>query len=206
MVITYHNASFFKVSFGDTTVAFNPISKDSKLKQTRFGVDAALISTNHPDFNGVENVTHGDKKPFVVSGPGEYEVKKVTVLGFETETKYDGKESINTVYLVTLEGMKLCFLGALNNEKLPQEALEVIENIDILFTPIGGKGTLDATKAHELSVKLGASLVIPMLYEDTSLKVFLKEEGAEGTKPVDKLTVKKKDLEGKEGEIVVFKS
>ncbi len=36
-----------------------------------------------------------------------------------------------------------------------------------------------------------------------ALKVFLKESGAEGT-PLEKLTLKKKDLEGKEGEIVVL--
>lgn len=206
MVITYQGASFFKITFGDTTLAFNPISKKSKLKQARFGADIALISTNHPDCNGVENVDRGDKKLFIVSGPGEYEVKKVTVLGFGTETEYGDKNSINTIYLVTLEGMRLCFLGTLNNEKLPHEAFEAIDGIDILFTPIGGEGSLDASGAHKIAVKLGAHLVIPMLYNEKSLKNFLKEEGAEETKSIEKLTVKKKDLEGKENEVVVFKS
>jgi len=40
--------------------------------------------------------------------------------------------------------------------------------------------------------------------EKDALKKFLKEEGAEGQGPVDKLTLKKKDLEGKEGEVVVL--
>lgn len=206
MVITYHNASFFKVSFGDTTLAFNPISKDSKLKQSRFGADIALVSTNHPDCNGIENVTHGDKEPFVVDGAGGYEVKKVTILGFGSETQYGGKKGINTIYLITLEGMKVCFLGTLSDGRLPQEALEVIDSVDILFVPIGGEGTIDSSTAHELSVKIGAHFVIPMLYDEKALKSFLKEDGSEGVKAIDKLTVKQKDLEGKENEIVVLKS
>jgi hypothetical protein len=81
MVITYLGADFFKVQFGDITIAVNPISKESKLKQARFGADIALVSANHPDLNGVDMVSHGDKKPFVISGPGEYEIKGVFIKG-----------------------------------------------------------------------------------------------------------------------------
>jgi hypothetical protein len=38
------------------------------------------------------------------------------------------------------------------------------------------------------------------------LKKFLKESGAENVKPIDKLTIKKKDLEGKESEIIVLEA
>ena len=37
------------------------------------------------------------------------------------------------------------------------------------------------------------------------MKQFLKEGGEEKTEPIDKLVIKKKDLEGKEGDIVVLK-
>jgi hypothetical protein len=74
MIITYYGSEFFKVQFGDTTLAFNPISKDSKLKPSRFGADIVLTSARHADFNGIEQVSHGDKKPFVIDGPGEYVV------------------------------------------------------------------------------------------------------------------------------------
>ena len=32
MIITYQGVEFFKVQFGDTILAFNPISKESKFK------------------------------------------------------------------------------------------------------------------------------------------------------------------------------
>jgi hypothetical protein len=47
MIITYFGGEFFKVQFGDITLAFNPISKESKLKPSRFGADIVLSTTHH---------------------------------------------------------------------------------------------------------------------------------------------------------------
>lgn len=207
MIITYQGVEFFKVQFGDTTLAFNPISKDSKFKSSRFFADVALVSLNHPDFNGVENLSYSGKEPFVISGPGEYEVKGVFIKGFASKSFYDGKERINTVYSVTLEGMSLFFLGALGEQDV-KEAKEAIDGIDILFVPIGGSGALEPSAAYKFAVSLEPKIIIPMHYgenaDKNSLKIFLKEAGAEEVKPLDKLTLKKKDLEGKEGEVVVI--
>jgi len=208
MIITYQGVEFFKVQFGDTILAFNPISKESKFKSTRFFSDVALISANHSDFNGAENLSYNGKDPLVISGPGEYETKGVFIKGFQSKTNYGGKEKINTVYTVVLEGMTLCFLGALNDEKLSPEFMEAIEDIDILFLPIGDNGVLDSAKANKLAVTLEPKIIIPMHYDEVgvagSLKKFLKEAGEEGVKPIDKLTLKKKDLDGKEGEVVIL--
>jgi hypothetical protein len=208
MIITYLGGQFFKVQFGDTTLAFNPVSKDSKLKATRFGADIALISANHEDFNGIDQVTHGEKTPFVISGPGEYEKQGVFIKGFLSESEFGGKKRINTIYTVNLENMNLCFLGALSTPELKSETIEALDEIDILFVPIGGEGVLEPAKAYKLAVSLEPKLIIPMHYGEVgmkdALKVFLKE-GGEAPSPEDKLTLKKKDLEGKEGDIIVLK-
>lgn len=197
------------MQFGDITIAMNPISKDSKLKSSRFGADIVLVSTFHPDMNGVDQVTHGDKKPFVISGPGEYEVKGVFVKGLLSESHYGGDDLVNTIYTVSLENMNLCFLGALDNQELKTETVEALDEIDVLFVPVGGDGVLDPVKAYKLAVSLEPKLIIPMHYGDVgvkdALKAFLKEAG-ESPEPVAKLTLKKKDLEGKEGDIVVLES
>ena len=209
MIITYFGAEFFKVQFGDITLAFNPISKDSKLKSSRFGADIVFQSALHPDFNGVDQVTHGEKKPFVVSGPGEYEVKGVFIKGLPSESQYGGQSLINTIYTVSLENMNICFLGALNTSELKNETVEALDEIDILFVPIGGEGVLDPAKAYKLAVSLEPKIIIPMHYGDIgskdALKAFLKEAG-ENPKPEAKLTLKKKDLEGKEGDVIVLES
>jgi hypothetical protein len=67
MIITYLGVEFFKVQFGDITIAFNPISKESKFKSTRFFADIALVSLNSKETNGVENLSYNGKDPFVVS-------------------------------------------------------------------------------------------------------------------------------------------
>lgn len=207
MVITFLGGEFVKVQFGDTTLAFNPISKDSSLKPAKFGADIALVSLNHPDMNGVDQVSFGDKKAFLVNGPGEYEVKGVFVKGHASESGYDGEKRINTIYTVELEGMTICFLGALNQVELPKEADEAIDNVDILFVPIGGEGVLTAAQAYKLGVSMGPKIMIPIHYGDMggkdSLKAFLKEAG-ESPKAETKLTLKKKDLEGKEADVVLL--
>lgn len=212
MIITYLGLEQFKIQFGDTTIALNPVSKESKYKAGRFGADIALVSLNDKDFNGVENVTHGDRKPFSVTGPGEYEIKGIFIKGFKSESHYGlpagSKETrINTIYSISLEGMNLCFLGALDSKDLSVETKEALDDIDVLFVPIGGEGTLAPAVAYELAVKLEPKLIIPMHYNDAgdkNLKTFLKEAGEEKIKPEDKLTLKKKDLEGKEGDVAVL--
>ena len=209
MIITYLGAEFFKVQFGDITLAFNPISKDSSLKPSRFGADIVFVSAHHPDFNGIDQVTHGDKKPFVVSGPGEYEVRNVFIKGLPSVSQHGGSDLINTIYTVSLENMNICFLGAINSGELKNETVEALDEIDILFVPIGGEGVLDAAKAYKLAVSLEPKIIIPMHYGDVggkdALKAFLKEAG-ENPKAESKLTLKKKDLEGKEAAIVLLDS
>jgi L-ascorbate metabolism protein UlaG (beta-lactamase superfamily) len=204
MVITHHGGQCFKVSFGDTTIAFDPISKKSKLAPVKFGADIAFISLNHPDMNGAEEVAFGAKQPFVVWGPGEYEVGDVTARGYGVETMVGGVKKWNTIYQVTLEGINMVFLGALGDENIDPQILGALGDIDILFVPIGGGDVLDVPAASKLATKLEARCIIPMNYTDAALKAFLKEEGSDNGKPQEKLTVKKKDLLEMESEVVVL--
>lgn len=206
MVITHHGGQCFKVSFGDTTLAFDPISKKSKLSPVKFGSDVAFISMHHPNFDGADQVAHGNKQPFVVNTPGEYEIGDVTARGYGVKTTYDKEERYNTIYQVQLEGMNMVFLGALGDPEIDPKILGELGDIDILFVPIGGGDVLEVPQASKLAVKLEAKCVIPMHYDKQSLDAFLKEEGASGAKPVDKLTLKKKDVNEMSGEIAVLKA
>lgn len=207
MVITYHGLECFRISFGNLTVACNPFSRESAkqhgLKEVKFGADAAFISIKHPDFAAVEQVTYGEKSPLIISGPGEYEMGDLTARGFGIPGTYDRKERIATAYQITLENITMLFLGGLSHGKLDSSVLGALGEIDILFVPIGGDGTLDSASASALGVKLEAKMIIPMHYDAQTLAAFLKEEGSTA-KAQEKLTLKKKDLLGLEGEIVVL--
>jgi L-ascorbate metabolism protein UlaG (beta-lactamase superfamily) len=203
MVISYLGGECFKVSQGDLTLAFNPPGKGSTLASAKFGADIALVSLDHKDFNGLDNASFGEREPFAIEGAGEYEVKGVEVRGWGAKATYAGQETINTIYSVGVEGMNLAFLGALSSSDLPPKAKQELDDIDILFVPVD---TLGVAPAYKLVVALGPKAVVPMHYTPASLKAFLKEAGAEDAKPQEKLTLKKKDLEGKEAEIVVLSS
>ncbi len=226
MVITHHGGQCFKVTFGDLTLVFDPISKNGTLPGVRFGADIALVSRDHPDMNGIEEVTYAGKAPFAITGPGEYERQGVVIQGFLSHSDYPARSStkqdkgsyVNTIYSVKLEGMTLVHLGALSDTELSHEARESIDEIDVLFVPIGGDsptqaGVLSPAKAHELAVSLEPKIIVPMHWSlpaqaggmgaSTALQAFLKEAGNGGEK-VDKLTLKKKDLAGQEGSILVL--
>lgn len=211
MVITHHGGQCFKVTLGDLTLVFDPISKGGTLPAVRFGADIALSSRNHPDMNGIDEVSFGGKEPFSIQGPGEYEHSGVTIQGFLTKSQYGlpkGQlDTVNTVYAVTLEGMTLVHLGALSDTVLSHEAREAIDEIDVLFVPVGGDGVLSPAEASKLAVSLEPRIIIPMHWngmgEPQSLETFLKEEGSKNTEKVEKLTLKKKDASEKQGAIIV---
>jgi len=203
MILTFHEGACIRAQAGDTTLVFGPVSKDSKnFKPTNFGADVAFVSFNHPDMNGSDEAGRGDKQPFVISGPGEYEVKEVTASGFPGGSKWGGEPRTNTIYSVHFDGMSILYMGALGDLDLPKEVSEM-DAPDVLIVPVGGGGALSASEAQKLAVKLEAKIIIPILYDDKSLKQFLKETG-EDVKPVDKLTIKPRDLAGKENEVVVL--
>lgn len=208
MIISYYGRQHFKLQVGDLTVAVNPVSKEGKGKTSKYGADITLITTNHPDYNGAEQTELGAKTPFVIRGAGEYEVQNIFIKGFTTETTLkDGKAAKvyqNTSYVFTIDGIRVTFLGALS-EMLKPEHKEIIDETDVLFIPVGNdEFLLNPYDAQKLAVSLEPKLIIPMDYDEQSLPVFLKEAGAEKVDPVEKLTIKKKDVEGKLGEIVLF--
>jgi len=192
MIITYHGAECFKISQGDLALVLNP--------QSKMSADITLFSNGRSET--------AEKSGFIIDGPGEYEIKDVFVKGFLSEGP---AKKINTIYLISFEGINLCFLGALANATLPDEILETVENIDILFVPISGASikdgvsTLDPASAYKLAISLEPSVIIPMHYTKITLGQFLKEGGETKVDSLDKFVVKKKDLDNKESEIVVLK-
>ena len=186
-------------------MAFNPVAKESEAKVTRFGADLCLIASNVPEANGLDSVTYANKTPFVIDGPGEYEKTGIFVRGIASGG-VDG--SVNTIYTMTLDGINICHLGLLKDPKLPDEAVEDIGSVDILFVPIGGGQVLEPKEAAKVVAGLEPSVIVPVMYDDNpeALKIFLKEasDGKETT--VDKLTVKRKDLDGKVGEVIIIKA
>ncbi len=205
MVIQYFGLGMVKVSLGDEILCFAPISKTGSLKGPSFGSNIAFVPIKDKNFDGVEQVTYGSKEPFVVDGPGEYEINGTFVRGIASVGAFD---KINTIYSVVFDDVRIVHLGALNEPALLAEAKEQIGDVDVLFVPCYGESVLDAAGAYKLSNVLNPKIIIPLYLggETNALSKFFKESGEDAVKPVDKLVLKKKDVEGKEGEIMPIMS
>lgn len=165
--------------------------------------DIVTISHDHPDHSNTGAVIG---TPFVVRGPGEYEIKGVSVIGVSTfhdaeEGKSRGK---NTVYRIEMDGVRFAHLGDLGHQ-LNSQQLDVLDGIDVLFVPVGGFYTVDAKVAVAIVADIEPKIVIPMHYQRAGLtpalsdklspvSAFLKEIGKEGVAAAPKLSVSKEKL------------
>ncbi len=207
MIIQRAGGFGFKLSSGPVTVAVNPPSQRSKKhKVSKFGADVVIISVPHPDWNGAETATHGEKEPFVIQGPGSYEVGEVTVNGYATPASYDDVISDvgNTMYVIEMDGIRVLALGALSTSKLPADVRSELDGIGIVLVPVGG-GTLDPKTAHELVTNIEPHAVIPYAVDDDkAIAAFLKAAGETGKSSTDKFTVRPRELAGMDGDVVLL--
>lgn len=204
MVITWYGQSCFKIQTGETVLAIDPFNKAIGLTPPRFRADILAITHDHYDHNNKENI---NGEPFLIDGPGEYEIKGLEILGIESfhDDSEGAQRGKNTIYKINMDEIQVCHLGDLGQKKLTDKQLQALGEIDILIIPVGGKYTIDATEAITVINQIEPRLVIPMHYKIPGLKIdigglpeFLKEFGSKETKPEEKLTLKKKDLPQKE--------
>ncbi len=214
MVITYYGASCFKIQSGDVVLAVDPPSKKSGFKPPRFQADVVFISHDSPNHNGVDCLSGREKDslPFTISGPGEYEFKKIPAIGIRTfHDPVSGKKfGVNTSYVFEFEGTSICHLGDFGEKELRPEVQEILGEVDILFVPLGGAVT-EISQAIKIVNQIEPKIIIPMHYFTKDNKIdkkilneFLKELGQEKAAPMDKFTFKQKDIAEKEGEVVVL--
>jgi L-ascorbate metabolism protein UlaG (beta-lactamase superfamily) len=224
MLIQYFGQSFFKITvknqFGQEVVlAIDPFHKDFCGLKTpnKFGADILLITHDHEDHNNVELIkgVEENSEPFVITGPGEYEVKGVMIYGLPSfHDDAQGKErGDNTIFLIQAEEMWLAHLGDLGQKTLTDEQLGHLEGVDILLIPVGGTGaTLDAKDALKVISHIEPRVIIPMHYALPDLKFkfdsvdkFIKESGLKPETVEEKVRLQKKDLPQEETKLVVIK-
>jgi L-ascorbate metabolism protein UlaG (beta-lactamase superfamily) len=200
MVITWYGQACFKIQSGDLVIAIDPFAKEIGLTPPRFRADLALVTHSHYDHSNTASLA-GD--PFVVSGPGEYEVKGAVIRGIQTvHDRVLGKErGLNTAYRLEVEGIALVHMGDFGEERAREETLELLGDVDVLFVPVGGTYTIDAQDAARVTKQIEPAFVVPMHYKLPGVKAdlagvepFLKEMGSAKAEPAEKLVLKKKDI------------
>lgn len=215
--ITWAGQSCFQISVSNSKdhqaeIVIDPFDEKIGLKLPNLSADVLLVTHDHDDHSNVKGVK-GD--PFLIAGPGEYEVKGIFIQGIASfhDDVAGSERGNNTIYTMEVEGMRICHLGDLGQKQLTDDQLDKIGTVDILMIPVGGTYTISSVEAPKIIGQIDPKIIIPMHFGLPKLKSdlddvnkFLKAMGKNSSEEIDKLTVKVATLP-KEGqtEIMVLK-
>ena len=132
--ITWLGHACFRLKGRDATVITDPYDKSLGLGTFNQKADIVTVSHDGPHHNAVAQVK-GD--PFVITGPGEYEIKGVFVTGVWSfaDDKQGKERGRNTIFLFHLGDLVVCHLGALGNT-LNSHQLEALGDVDVVMVPV----------------------------------------------------------------------
>jgi L-ascorbate metabolism protein UlaG (beta-lactamase superfamily) len=155
---------------------------------------AEVVTISH-DAPGHSNAALVKGTQRVISGPGEYEIGGVFIIGAPMHNKTVTPPKPNVAYLVDYEGLTVVHLGDLDH--IPsQSEIEALGNVHIALVPVGGGGALNSTQAAEVIALIEPSIVIPMHYQtdQTTLALdpldrFLREMGVSHVQQEDTLKI-----------------
>jgi len=216
MQIIWHGQSFFQilVSKGKESIvkiAVDPYDEQIGLKPPVLEADILLITHNHYDHNNVKTIKGA---PFLISGPGEYEIKDVFIQGIPSfhDNTQGNEKGENTIYTLEAEGIKICHLGDLGQKELTDEQLEKIGEVDILLIPVGGVYTISAKEATKVISQIEPKILIPMHYQIPKLKIkldaldkFLNMMGVKTPEVSKKLSLSQRNLPTEGMKIIILK-
>ena len=199
MEITWLGHSCFRIKSNPITIIADPYSPDLGYSLGKPAAQIVTVSHQHSGHSYVQGV---GGEPRLVTGPGEYEIGGVLIMGVATfhDNEKGGERGKNTVYVMHIGEVSVCHLGDLGHV-LTAEQVEELDNVDILLLPVGGVSTIDTSMAVEVVRQIDPKVVIPMHYKTEALNrklepvdSFLKEIGAEQVVAQPKLSLTKSSL------------
>ena len=204
--IWWYGQSCFKVKGKNASVVFHPFEAEFVgFRLPKIDSDIVCVSHDHKDHNNAAIVKGSAEShpPFVISGPGEYEISSVNIVGIESfhDDKNGEERGKNTIYHVEIDEVNIVHLGDLGQKKLTQEQVETLSTCDILLIPVGGIYTISAKDAPDIIAQIEPKIVIPMHYKLAGLKFdlddlskFLTVMGKEKIEQVSKLSISRDKL------------
>lgn len=161
------------------------IAKDKSFK-IKGKTGSILITSDGP---AIESLSGEILKSF--SGPGEYEVVGISIIGVNIE-------NVN-VFVYEIDNLRICHLGE-TVKKLPENKLGQLGDIDVLLLPT-------ISESIEIIQQFESDYVIPYGYDSKEdLEKLLKESGL-SVLETTKFTLKKEELiEDSTAQIVVLQT
>ena len=126
--------------------------------------DFVLISHEADDHSGPTNQIFGDPLIFrSVTAVGLNRANGIEFHGVSLQRDPNGSGGANTAFLLTFDGISMCYLGQISMPLLATEK-EELGHVDVVFLPVGLQ-TLTVPQLNQVAADLGARVIVPINYK-----------------------------------------
>ena len=209
MEIVWYGLSCFRLSErGMASVVTDPYGPEIGLPPLKLKAEIVTVSHDAPGHNQVKAVKGVRRE---ITGPGEFEIGGVFIIGIPMRPKKSAKTiRSNMLYVFDFEGLTVVHLGDL--AYVPSQAqIEDLGTVDIALVPVGGGGALSPSQASEVISLIEPSIVVPMHYKTGAMELklgtikrFLSEMGISEKEALPSLKISKSGL-SEDTQVVVLK-
>ena len=160
------------------TDPFNPETLPYPVKAGTVGADVILV-THEDDTANYTDLASGSPIIFrSTMARGVNRASGILVRGIQTSSEsLSADTKLNVAYTWSMDGIRFCDLGAIEDAVTPSEALQ-IGRVDVLFLPVGGPPDFTEDKRRLTVDRLRPRVIVPMMYSTAfSSKVPLRGLG-----------------------------
>jgi L-ascorbate metabolism protein UlaG (beta-lactamase superfamily) len=157
MKIRWHGQSAYTLTGAEHTVAIDPFGDLGALLggKRRFdyppvpahNAHLLLVTHEHTDHNGVEAITGSPRVVRSTAGRFHTPVGEVVAIASEHDADAGTSRGPNTIFVFTLDGVRVCHFGDFGQSALRPEQREAVGAVDLLILPVGGGPTIGAAAA-----------------------------------------------------------
>jgi len=172
MQVTWFGQSAFLLT-ADSRVAIDPFGPLPPGRDMRFdyppinGVEADLLLVTHEHFDHAGGADAIGGSPDVIrstAGTIDSPVGEVVAVASEHDDAAGTKRGPNSIFVFTLDGLRVCHAGDYGQAALRPEQKRAIGEVDVLFVPVGGGFTIGGAQAADLARELRPRMIFPMHY------------------------------------------
>lgn len=199
--IWWYGQACFRIKGKSAQIVIDPYHGNfTGLGEPKLAANVVCVTHAHEDHNNSSQIGEVEegKPPFVISGPGEYEIMGINIVGVDSfHDSVSGQErGKNTIYQINIDEVNIVHLGDLGQKELTQTQVEALSGCDVLMIPVGGVYTINSKEAPGIIAQLEPRFIVPMHYKIPELKFglapvgeFLKAMGKENVEKSSKLSV-----------------
>jgi L-ascorbate metabolism protein UlaG (beta-lactamase superfamily) len=186
MRVEWHGQSAFTLTGSEAKVVIDPFADMPGLAERgmRFdypavevdGVDLLLITHEHGDHNGVEEIRGEPVVLRSTAGRFASPIGEVVAVASEHDAAAGTERGPNTIFAFQLDGLRIAHFGDFGQAALRPEQAAAIGELDLAFLPVGGGPTIDGATAVGLAGDLGVRWVVPMHYRTPRIGFLETEE------------------------------